>query len=203
MARIRYIASAFATLTGVLLLSACNIEAAVAPCYSQQNWGESSFGINEGKWFKANGIDGNWHLMSVDGKPLPYSVPFSSLNPKGVIVATGGGIRFDTEDRGWDDDCKRLHSERGTAVATYDYTEGGVIRPRGLAAGTFNADHDNNTAVLGAVGKTQNVTLTRDQGGAVIRITATDIPVKKWGVELTFTLVFERTPDPFPAVVPP
>jgi len=206
MTRNRYIASAFAVMTGISLLAACdNLEALTAPCYSDQNYGDDQRYGPTG-WKTANGIHGAWHLVSVNGNALPYQIPFSQFSPGGVIIAKGGGITFRTDVRGWDDDCSRLHSERGTATATVRYSQAGVDKPQGLASGAFYADHDNNSAILTTVDatKSQNVTLTRDPTGEVIRITATDIPVKKWGLETTFTLVFEPGYDyGYPAVVPP
>ncbi len=194
MTRIRFLASSLTLLGGVLFVYGCNIDALTQPCYGTQHYDETR-DYGQTGWKTANGIDGSWHLVSVDGRPLPYQVPFSSFNPGGVIVAKGAGLQLDTELRSWNDDCSALRGERGIATASYRYSAGGVDKPKGIASGTFDADHETNTAILGAAGKTQTVTLTRDASGRVIRITAANIAVKKWGAELTFTLVFERGTD--------
>ena len=184
MPRFRWFAVGTACLAIIPLLTACI--PLTEPCYGKGQYVPDGTTSSE--------IGGHWALKSVDGNALPFTIPLSGqFNPGGAIRAYGGGLRLDTSDRYYDNDCS-IRAEKGAATASYRYEEGGQIKPRGTYGGTFDFDRKQNTITLGAGGRASTGTVTRDATGNPIRITI-NAPVKKWGASLTFTLVFERTTD--------
>lgn len=164
-------------------LVGCNLDELIEPCYAG---GQSPSDV------PYNGVAGSWHLVTVDNKPLPYTIPFSGLTPLGVIVAKSGDLRFGVSQRGFADDCRSLRGEKGTAYATYSYTQRGAAVPEGSFAGGFNADYDANEILLTAGDSSRTAHVTGwDAAGRPDEITAIT-PIKKWSLELTFVLVFRR-----------
>ena len=175
-----------ALLGGVALVASiagCNLEELITPCY---------MGDQSPSDVPLNGVAGDWHLVTVDNHPLPYQVPFSGQTPLGVIVAKSGDLRFATRLRGFAEDCKSLRGEKGTAYATYGYTQRGEAAPQGTFAGGFNADYDANEILLTAGDSSRTAHVTGwDEFGRPNEITAIT-PIKKWSLEFTFVLVFRR-----------
>ena len=164
-------------------LASCNVEAWLEPCY---------MGDQSPSDVPLNGVAGAWHLVTIDDHPLPYQIPFSGLTPLGVIVAKKGNLQFATKTRGFADDCQSIRGEKGTAYATYGYTQKGSAVPDGAFAGGFDADYDINEIKLTAGDSSRIAHVTGwDDAGRPNEITAIT-PIKKWSLELTFVLVFRR-----------
>ena len=180
---IRSISTFVSSIAVASLLAGCNLDEWIEPCYAGGQSAES---------VPLNGVAGSWHLVTVDNRPLPYSIPFSNLTPLGQIVAKSGDLRFATSQRGFADDCKSLRGEKGTVFASYSYTQRGANAPAGTFAGGFNADYDANEILLTAGDSSRTAHVTGwDEAGRPNEITAIT-PIKKWSLELTFVLVFRR-----------
>ena len=190
MTRSRILTVSLAACASVAMLSACdNLGSLVQPCFS--NFDRD--GTRGGGWNPLNGISrGTWNLVTIDNNPLPHKIPFSHLTPLGEIIADGGSLQFDTDYRGFADDCESLRGEKGTATASYSYTQKGIRQPKGTYGGSFDADYDANVIVLSAGKHKRNAHVTSwDSFGRPDEITAIT-QVEKWGLDVTFTLVFRR-----------
>ena len=188
MKRTRVLIVSVAALAGASILTACdNLPALVQPCFSKFDR-DGILG-----WNPLNGVGrGSWNLVTIDNNPLPHKIPFSHLTPLGEIIADGGSLQFDTYYRGFADDCESLRGEKGTATASYSFTQKGIRQPNGTYGGSFDADYDANVIVLSAGEHKRNAHVTSwDSFGRPDEITAIT-QVEKWGFDVTFTLVFRR-----------
>lgn len=171
-------------LASIALVSALNgCEELLEPCYNERVKAAGD------RW---NGVSGNWQLVTIDNRPLPYVVPFSDITPLGRVIAKSGSLNFSSQYRYFADDCESIRAEKGSAYVRYAYSAKGVDRPEGTYAGSFDADYDNNSIVLSAGDSSRNVSVTSwDIFGRPNELTAVT-PVQKWGVEAVFVLVFRR-----------
>lgn len=182
---------ATAALVAASLASAMGCNEILFPCGDRSK--ELTAYANEAKF-----LDGDWTLVTVDGKPKPANgFPIPGTSDRVLL----GELRFATFNVR-EGDCAKPKQSTGEVVAVYQIGDA-AGKPKGKLqkqAGSFSYDHQAGRVTISALGHsaTANVTTQgvdigsyRDMAGSV------PVPVKVAGFDfgtITFNVVFTTAP---------
>ena len=191
-ARIVSALSLFAALS-VLGLSAC--KPLLQPCFSEKF-------DDDGNLADGNRLDGSWYLNSVDGQAVGFGAlgtgyrlppdPKKPLDPPKFLRY--GQLFLETEDAGFDNDCKSLIRSEGSILVSYAVTSAATSAigdsDRKSYSARFHNNHETSSGYVGAGQREAPMTVTSVNGRAS-RITIRAV-VDLFAFDITYTLVFGR-----------
>jgi hypothetical protein len=139
----------------------------------------------------AGQLDGTWDLQTINGNPIPaggYN-PVPLLNDYYLL---GGELIFETHDAHKGVTCADLVTTRGMVLANYRFRNAGNNTVDfDWEIGSFFRDHFDGTTMLHGGGKSLGVTIA-PKAPAGGRTLTGSVRVRKFGLELSFTLVFRE-----------